>query len=135
MGTPNSNGAATPKEKAGLNNHVNGTNGTAKPAPAPEPAKSNPVQEPTAEQLANQRWEKRERLASLYEAVDKLRKTRKQFDTIDKLGELTICIKADEEFVFVTSRTDTVQDTLKAIESSIDRKLAEANKQLAEFEF
>lgn len=125
------NGTGTPKVKAELENQANGKAGEKPQAPAAvEPAK-----EATAQEVARQRLDKRNKLNALYDDIEKLSAARQSFDGISSFGDLTIAVKAGNEITFVTSRTDTVQDALKAIEASIDRKLADAYKQLAEFTF
>ena len=125
-----SNGTATPKQKAELKDRQNG-----KPVQKAAISKSVTAKEPSPEQLARQRIEKRIKLNALYDDIEKLNQAHREFDSIQSFGELSVAIRCGDRVAFMTSRTDTVNEALDVIQSSIDRKLEAAYKQLAEFSF
>lgn len=90
---------------------------------------------PSNEELAKERLAKKVKLETLYEDIDQLEEAKKEFDSIQSFGEVTVIIQCGGSNRFKTSREDTVSVALDAIGASVKEKLSLAYRQLGDFQF
>ena len=86
-------------------------------------------------EIVKRRMDRRTKLSTLYKDIDALEKAQSDFDSIQSFGDIRIVVHSGTTPTFATTRQDTIESVLKAIQGNISKKLVQAQTELAEFEF
>lgn len=120
----------------GASKTVNGTQGKSKTIAKTAAKLTKPkTTVKTSAELVKQRLDKRTKLETLYKDIDQLENALTDFNKISGYGDVWVKVSCSSGHDFTTTRQDTVDVAIGAIEQSIKQKLTQAHDELAQFEF